>query len=68
MNFRHPVPDYPLSTLGTVSKAYENEELHEKKHFVVLIYEAKNDKVVLMAYECPNMVLQTLDLGRFCLF
>jgi hypothetical protein len=27
----HSVPDYPL---GTVPRAYENEELHEKKLYV----------------------------------
>ena len=29
-------PDYPLGTIGAVPMtAYENEELHEKKHFVL---------------------------------
>lgn len=28
------VPENPSGTLGTVHRAYENEELHTKKHFV----------------------------------
>jgi len=37
------VSDNPSGTLGTVYRAYENEELHAKKHFVFLfnLYETK---------------------------
>jgi hypothetical protein len=41
----------PTSPLGTVSRAYENEELPVKKyfcrvHFIFNLYQTKNDKIV----------------------
>jgi len=37
------MPDNPSGTLGTVHRAYENKELHAKKHFVFFfnLYETK---------------------------
>jgi len=40
------VPDNPSGILGTVHRAYENEELHAKKHFVFFfdLYEKRKEK------------------------
>ena len=57
------VPDNPPVTLGTVHRAYENEELPAKKHFVFFLnlYEAKTrkDKIVPRPYEGPNLHFAT---------
>ena len=55
-------PDYPLGTIGAVPMtAYENEELHEKKHFVLgisfLMYMKKKNDAVRRTYVGPNPVL-----------
>lgn len=56
--------DYLLGTLGTVSKAYENNELQKEAfclgHFVFNLYEGNIDKIVPRAYEGPSLVLVTV--------
>ena len=49
--------DYPLGTLGTVPRVYENEDFMKKStlsgvlHFL-FIWRKKNDKIVSRAYDC----------------
>jgi hypothetical protein len=49
-HLNYPLPDYPLGTIGTVPRAYDNEEsiiwkeVFSLIHFIFNLYKTKTDK------------------------